>query len=189
MAPPTYALVSTFRPIKVLMVDFQTKSLNKKKVFVVRDEAPYFSEALGFSLPSLLVNPVMPSADELDVQTTDISDVLAIGNDLELPPHQKCAAHLLNLVCTSDCDAAEKSLEYIKISRSTFAKCEALWNKTSRSPLASEAVANESPLLLIRPCATRWNSVYDAVKRLNQIIDAKGSQALHNLCQRLDLPR
>ena len=123
------------------------------------------------------------------MQTTDISDVLAIGNDLELPPHQKCAAHLLNLVCASDCDAAEKSLEYKKISRSTFAKCQALWNKTSRSPLASEAVANESPLQLIRPCATRWNSVYDAVKRLNQIIDAKGSQALHNLCQCLDLPK
>ena len=134
-------------------------------------------------------NVFSPSADELDMQTTDISDVLAIGNDLELHPHQKCAAHLLNLVCTSDCDAAEKSLEYKKISRSTFAKCQALWNKTSRSPLASEAVANESPLQLIRPCATRWNSVYDAVKRLNQIIDAKGSQALHNICQRLDLPR
>ena len=59
MAPPTYAFVSTFRPIKVLMVDFQTKSLNKKKVFVVRDKAPYFSEALGFNLLSLLVNPVV----------------------------------------------------------------------------------------------------------------------------------
>ena len=41
------------------MVDFQKKGLDKKKVFVVRDEAPYFSEALGFSLPSLLVNPAL----------------------------------------------------------------------------------------------------------------------------------
>ena len=30
----------------------------KKRVFVVRDEASYFSETLGFSLLSLLVNPV-----------------------------------------------------------------------------------------------------------------------------------
>ena len=36
--PPKYALVSTFRPIKVLMVDFQKKGLDKK-VFVVHDEA------------------------------------------------------------------------------------------------------------------------------------------------------
>ena len=56
--PPKYALVSTFRPIKVLMVDFQKKGLDKK-VFVVRDEALYFSEALDFSLPSLLVNPAL----------------------------------------------------------------------------------------------------------------------------------
>ena len=31
----------------------------KEKVFIVRDEAPYFSEALGFSLPSLLVNSAL----------------------------------------------------------------------------------------------------------------------------------
>ena len=59
---PKYALVSTFRPIKVLMVDFQNKGLDKK-VFVVRDEAPYFSEAQGFSLPSLLVNPALDTTD------------------------------------------------------------------------------------------------------------------------------
>ena len=55
---PKYALVFTFRPIKVLMVDFQNKGIDKK-VFVMRAEAPYFSEALGFSMPSLLVNPAL----------------------------------------------------------------------------------------------------------------------------------
>ena len=38
---------------------FPKKGLDEKKVFVVRDEAPYFSEALGFSLLSLLVNPAL----------------------------------------------------------------------------------------------------------------------------------
>ena len=59
MPPPNYALVSTFMPVKVLMVDFQNKGLAKKKIFVVPDEALYFSEALGFSLPSLLLNPAL----------------------------------------------------------------------------------------------------------------------------------
>ena len=62
--PPTYVLVSTFRHIKVLMVDFEKKGLDKK-VFVVRDEAPYFSEALAFSLPSLLVNPALATEQEI----------------------------------------------------------------------------------------------------------------------------
>ena len=61
--PLNYALVFTFRPIKVLMVDFRKKGLDKK-VFVVHGEAPYFSEALSFSLPSLLVNPAMVTAQE-----------------------------------------------------------------------------------------------------------------------------
>ena len=55
MLLPKYALVST---IKVFMVDFQKKGLDKKD-FVVRDETPYFTEALGFSLPSLLINPAL----------------------------------------------------------------------------------------------------------------------------------
>ena len=45
MPSPKYLLVSTFRPKKVLMVRFLKKNLDKKKVFVVRDEAPHFSEA------------------------------------------------------------------------------------------------------------------------------------------------
>ena len=63
MAHPKHALVSTFRPIKVLMFDFQKKNLDKKKVFGVRDETTYFSEALGFSLPSLLINPALHTGD------------------------------------------------------------------------------------------------------------------------------
>ena len=40
---------------------FFTESMSeeKKKVFIVRDEAPIFSEALGFSLLSLYVNPAL----------------------------------------------------------------------------------------------------------------------------------
>ena len=31
----------------------------KKKIFIVREKAPHFSEDPGFSLPSLLVNPAL----------------------------------------------------------------------------------------------------------------------------------
>ena len=55
--PPLNTL--TFTHIKVLMVDFQKKDLDKKKIFVVRDEASYFYKTLGFSLPSLLINPAL----------------------------------------------------------------------------------------------------------------------------------
>ena len=119
----------------------------------------------------------------------DASDILSTDLNSQLPFHHKCAAHLLNLICTTDAAVAEQSYQYKKVSRGTFAKCQALCNKTTRSVLAAEVVENESSLQLERPCSTRWNSVYDAVRRLNNIIELKGSQALCNNCQRLYLPR
>jgi len=61
--------------------------------------------------------------EEEIVTSIDISDVLDVGmsmNSLEnltLPPHQRCAAHTLNLAT------------YKRISRRVFAKCQALFNK------------------------------------------------------------
>ena len=130
-----------------------------------------------------------PFEGDLDVCAIDASDILSTDLNSQLPPHHKCAAHLLNLVCTTDAAVAEQNHQYRKVSRGTFAKCQALWNKTTRNVLAAEVVENESWLQLKRPCSMRWNSVCDAVLRLNKIIELKGSQALCNICQRLDLPR
>ena len=109
----------------------------------------------------------------------------------ELPSHQRCAAHSLNLVSTTDAAAAEKDYQYKKLSRASFAKCQALWNKTGRAVQAKEIIDEERPLQIKRPCSTRWNSVLDAVQRLNKInkVAVAGPQTLNNICQRLDLPR
>ena len=111
-----------------------------------------------------------PSEDELDTSTTEVENILSTEeDDLELPGHQRCAAHSLNLVSTSDAAAAESNGQYKKMSRTTFSKCQALWNKVGRAVQAKEIVDQESPLQVIRPCSTRWNSVFDAVQRLNRI--------------------
>lgn len=47
-----------------------------------------------------------PSEDELDISTTEVDSILSVEeNDLELPAHQRCAAHSLNLVSTTDAAA------------------------------------------------------------------------------------
>ena len=130
-----------------------------------------------------------PSEDDLDVCAINASDILSTDLSSQLPPQHKCAAHLLNLICTTDAAVAEQNHQYKKVSRETFAKYQALWNKTTRSVLAAEVLENESSLQLKRFCSMRWNSVYDVVRRSNQIIEQKGSQALCIICQRLDLPR
>jgi len=53
-------------------------------------------------------------------------------------------------------------------------KCQAVWNAVHHSSKASDAVAEITGKKLIIPCPTRWNSKYDAVKRLLEFGDNIG---------------
>jgi hypothetical protein len=62
--------------------------------------------------------------------------VLARKNELDeteelydLPPHQRCAAHTMDLIAVNDSEAACNDAAYKKIFRCSMAKCTALWNK------------------------------------------------------------
>jgi hypothetical protein len=82
-----------------------------------------------------------PCDDENDEATTniDVSDAINTGliDEPDLPPHHRCAAHTLNLIATTDSECAELDSAYKKISRLTFAKCQALWNKFGRTTAAN----------------------------------------------------
>ena len=157
--------------------------INSKVVKTTTDNGSNFIKAFAV---------FAPSEDELDVSVTDMNDIFSDEDEnLELPSHQRCAAHSLNLVSTTDAAVAEKDYQYKKLSRASFAKCQALWNKTGKAVQAKEIIDEESPLQIKRPCSIQWNSVFDAVQRLNKInkVAAAGPQTLNNICQRLDLPR
>ena len=111
------------------------------------------------------------------------------GVECELPQHRRCVCHTLQLVATTDADAAEEDAAYKRVSRSAFGKCQGLWTKASRSVLSAEAVVELHGLHLLRPCQTRCNSVFFAVERLVRIIQEKGEDALHSLCNQLSVPR
>ena len=126
------------------------------------------------------------------VEFADAGDLLASDDfsEYSLPSHQRCACHSLNLVSTTDAQRAEEaSPAYKRLSRAAFAKTQALWNRAGRSALAAEAVHDACGLGLIKPNATRWNSVFMAVERIVRIVDEKGEETLHDLCNQLDLPR
>ena len=100
--------------------------------------------------------------EEESVESVEVVDAGALLDEddyleYQLPKHHRCTFHLLDLVSTVDASEAEVSPLYKHVSRSTFAKCSSLWNKSSRSTTASEVIEDHCKLQLVRPVATRWN--------------------------------
>ncbi|XP_067286175.1 zinc finger BED domain-containing protein 4-like [Pseudorasbora parva] len=124
-----------------------------------------------------------------EIEYVEVSEILAL-DDLEfhLPKNQRCACHLLNLVSAVDVDAAQTDETYKRLSRSSFSKCWALWNKSGRSNKAAEMMEEECSLQLIRPNATRWNSLFLSVERILKIMKEKGDGAFRNLCAEFKIP-
>ena len=130
---------------------------------------------------------------KLRIEEMDFIDVDAImaeddGLQYQLPKHHRCACHLLNLVSSVDANNANKTVPYKSLSRSTFAKSQALWNKASRSSNAAEVILKHCKLQLVQPNATRWNSFYMAVERILRIIKEQGEGAVRAVCAAFDLP-
>lgn len=117
------------------------------------------------------------------MQFVDVSQVLD-DQDCEaiyhLPPHFKCAAHLLNLVACKDVEAALKSASFKRLSRSTFAKCQELWSKQSWSTVTADIIRDKCTTLFVVPIVTRWNSTYDAAENFLQKVE-KGPDNLDSL--------
>ena len=111
--------------------------------------------------------------EEDEATFTNLGDVLdnAVDvNDVVLPPHHRCASHTLNLISCTDVDKWLMSKPETKsIYRNATTKCAGLWNKASRSTVASEIVNDVIAKKLLVPCTTRWNSFYDAVARISEI--------------------
>ncbi|CAI5669815.1 unnamed protein product [Oreochromis niloticus] len=166
--------------------------LLNKVVATVTDNGSNFVKAFQ------VYHPVTESDDETeeeestpkddDVTFSDLSEILSAENETEgqlsLPPHRRCASHTINIICTRD---VEKHLttnaESRAVYRSSTAKCTALWTKLSRSTLASETVEEISKRKLLIPTSTRWNSFFDAVKRIAEIPMGE----LNTVCTKLGL--
>ena len=131
-------------------------------------------------------------ADEHDqVDIIDVADMLQEATDddqlFRLPPHQRCAAHTMNLVA-NDSENASANNRFNKVTRSAMGKCQALWNKQRRSSTSADIIRETCGRLFVVPCATRWNSLYYALQRVQDIM-AKSADNLDGLMDKLGLPR
>ena len=83
----------------------------------------------------------------------------------------RCAAHTLNLVATTDADNALKDPRFNNSYVTIFNKCRTLWNKQNQSIIAAETIKAEFGKKFVTPNQTRWNSIYDSIVCLLEIID------------------
>jgi len=90
-----------------------------------------------------------------------------------LPPHFRCAVHKLSLVATKDSSLALSDKQYKKIYRSLHGKLVAIWNKQSTSVLASDKIRAALGKLFVVPNDTRWNSTFDALTSVNELLNLK----------------
>ncbi|KAJ6642608.1 hypothetical protein Bhyg_07561, partial [Pseudolycoriella hygida] len=112
-----------------------------------------------------------------------------------LPPQKRCASHSLCLVLTTDIklkkpkkkkNAAPKRREKeLTASEREFnefretvldpvlEKCQKLFNKQSNSPKAADLVHSYLHRYLVTPSPTRWNSMFDSVSLVSELLDEK----------------
>lgn len=145
---------------------------------------PFMQTETGELFPS----EILEFDVEQSVETDDYFGVHIPNQQsrLKLPPQRHLFSHHLNLASQD----FEKQLSNTadKAFKQTYNKLHALWNTTNRSSYAKKICQNELGCLLKVPCETRWNSKFDAIKKVFQIckIDANYERnKINNLIRRL----
>lgn len=125
-----------------------------------------------------------PAVDFEYVMTDGVTSYKAETDAVILPDHLRYCSHTLNLIATTDAESALQSASYKKLYRQSTAKTSAIWNLTSRSTKAADAAFQIVGNRFLVPCVTRWNSYYDAIKKIVSCDERK----LTDVCKALELP-
>ena len=120
---------------------------------------------------------------ENDYQYSSVDEILSSSTSLQynLPKHQPCSCHILNLIATKDLFKADLDSSFKTLHRACFGKLYGLWNKASRGIDTAERVVKCCGCQLIRPNQTRWNSTFLSVERVVRIYKEKGERCLKAL--------
>lgn len=151
-------------------------------------------------LPDIHSNPDMEGVEDVDLDVDhedgDVGEVEYIpvdaaldessGLGLSLPVHMRCSAHILNLVASVDADKALDSALFKSAYRKAMSKAQVLWNQQSHSMVAADSILVELERRLMVPNSTRWNSTYESVVVLNNLL-VKKRRAVHRVMMQLKL--
>ena len=178
----------------------QDYGIQNKTVGAVTDSGSNFVKAFSLFQDLDILSPSSDASrseedrdedEDQEIQYHDVEELLDSPGEaiFRLPPHHKCAAHKLNLVASVDSlAAASEDNHFKKISRAALAKASQLWNKQSRSSLASDLIHDQIGCLFTVPCDTRWNSMFMSMQKLALVLREKEDR-VQSVMDRLGLPR
>lgn len=124
---------------------------------------------------------VKDTEERQEIQPVDLAQLIKedqtqhrLGDNMILCSHHRCAAHTLNLLATVD---VEKVPSWSSGTHPCFStvktKAQALWNKQNRRPAIATTIKREVGRKLKTPDITRWNSLYDSLEVLNNVLNTK----------------
>ena len=157
-------------------------------VKAVTDNGSNFDKAFRFFGPDENEDEEEESEDEQQdatqditlIDTTELLNEAASSESWKLPPHHACACHSLSLIFTTDIKNMRRVSPFQEPS---FSKCQAIWNKCSRSTTAAEKVTLITGIVLPTPTVVRWNSFFNSLKTLMKYADK-----LSQICKATGVP-
>ena len=116
-----------------------------------------------------------------DFECIEIGDLLcdmAGTSDIILPAHKRCSAHCFNLIATRDIlpGVAHEDSDFQQFVNTITSKCQALFNKQSRSAKVADSIKSKIGRYFVTPVATRWNSNFDCLKLVLKMLKTKREQ-------------
>lgn len=143
----------------------------------INDNNDYQSgdEQVDDNEPALVVDNVFAEVIDLNqiqnaarTEPNDSSDFFNDREEIKLPKQFRCTAHNLNLVAGVDfMKNLEKSVA--KSFRKMFSKLYILWGMVKRRSQAKHFCKEICGCILLTPNATRWNSRFDAARRVLEL--------------------
>lgn len=135
---------------------------SKKVVGCVTDNASNF--VCAFKNHGINVDELTHHESDDEDERGEPVEFISI-EDGALPTHFRCASHTLSLVGTKDAKLAMEDATYPIRFNQAFSKLNALCKKYNR-PKSCELIKSMLGKSLVMPCKTRWNSLFDSIKRI-----------------------
>uniref|UniRef100_A0A336MR45 CSON005780 protein n=1 Tax=Culicoides sonorensis TaxID=179676 RepID=A0A336MR45_CULSO len=155
-------------------------NITQNATHTVTDNASNFGKAFRICTEENFIaynNMIHNEDSEVNLTGVEINDILKMmdsndDNFIILPKHIRCMAHTFNLCATNDLNKElEKNPQINLIHVGLLKKSQKLWNAQNTSTVKADFLKEKLKKTLKTPSVTRWNSLYDSLKDLLQIIE------------------